>query len=91
MGKNKNESKYQDFFGFMADEHNLLLTITEIEEIIREVKKIDVKTYVECVRTSFPQFLKQGKKYELLAKTEQHFAIIDETRCLAVWNECYFK
>jgi hypothetical protein len=32
--------KYQDFFSFMNQEHNLILTISEMNEIIHEANKL---------------------------------------------------
>ena len=38
--------KYQEFFNFMSQEHNLILTISEMDEIVTEaqrlVKKFDI-------------------------------------------------
>jgi len=36
----KQSNKYQDFFDFMSQEHNLTLTISEMYEIISEVEKL---------------------------------------------------
>ena len=33
-------NKYQNFFDFMNQEHNLTLTISEMQEIISEVEKL---------------------------------------------------
>lgn len=35
--------KYQDFFDFMYQEHNLILTIDEMNEIVYEVEKLKKK------------------------------------------------
>lgn len=32
--------KYQEFFNFMQDEHDLILTISEMNDIINEAQKI---------------------------------------------------
>jgi hypothetical protein len=36
-------NKYQEFFNFMRNEHNLTLTITEMQDVIREVNKLNEK------------------------------------------------
>lgn len=36
-------SKYQDFFNFMSQEHDLILTIDEMNEIVYEVEKLKNK------------------------------------------------
>ena len=33
--------KYQEFFDFMYQNHNLILTISEMDEVILEAKKVD--------------------------------------------------
>lgn len=35
--------QYQDFFNFMSQEHDLILTISEMEEIRFEVEKLNEK------------------------------------------------
>lgn len=35
--------KYQEFFNFMMQEHNLILTISEMNEILLEAKKLEDK------------------------------------------------
>ena len=35
--------KYQDFFNFMCQEHDLILTIDEMNEIVSEVEKLKEK------------------------------------------------
>lgn len=32
--------KYQDFFSFMSKEHNLILTVSEMDEIIIQSQKL---------------------------------------------------
>jgi hypothetical protein len=34
---------YQDFFNFFSQEHNLTLTISEMQEILSEAKKLESK------------------------------------------------
>lgn len=36
-------AKYQDFFNFMYQEHGLILTISEIQEIVFEADKLKEK------------------------------------------------
>jgi len=38
--QNRERDKYQDFYDFMSNEHNLILTESEIHEIMREVNLI---------------------------------------------------
>ena len=35
--------KYQEFFNFMSQEHNLILTVSEMDEILSEAKKLESK------------------------------------------------
>ncbi len=35
--------KYQEFFDFMSQEHDLTLTISEMEEIRNEIEKLNEK------------------------------------------------
>jgi|688.fasta_scaffold2541552_1 hypothetical protein len=39
----KEASHYQDFFDFLYKEHNLILTISEMNEIVFEAKKLTTK------------------------------------------------
>lgn len=39
--------KYQEFFRFMKQEHNLTLTISEMEEIRVEVEKLNEKLKIK--------------------------------------------
>lgn len=39
----KEAEKYQDFFNFLHEEHNLIPTISEMDEIIFQAKKIQDK------------------------------------------------
>jgi hypothetical protein len=45
---------------------------------------------VVCSYSSFPQTLKAGKKYKLMAKYKERVAIIDETKEMVIYNKCYF-
>jgi hypothetical protein len=45
---------------------------------------------VVCGYSAFPQTLKAGKKYKLMAEYKERVAIIDETKELVVYNKCYF-
>ena len=46
--------------------------------------------YVVCSYSSFPQSLKAGKKYRILAKHKDRVAVIDDTKELVIYNKCYF-
>ena len=35
--------KYQEFFNFMSQEHNLILTIEQMQEILSEAQKLESK------------------------------------------------
>ncbi len=35
--------KYQDFFNFFSQEHNLILTIEQMQEILSEAQKLESK------------------------------------------------
>jgi hypothetical protein len=48
------------------------------------------QTAVVCSYSVFPQTLKAGKKYKLMAEYKERVAIIDETKELVVYNKCYF-
>jgi hypothetical protein len=48
------------------------------------------QTAVVCSYSVFPQTLKAGKKYKLIAEYKKRVAIIDETKELVVYNKCYF-
>ena len=39
--------KYQDFFDFMFDEHELVLIISEMEEIRTEIEKLNEKLTIK--------------------------------------------
>ena len=45
---------------------------------------------VMCSYSPFPQSLKAGKKYWILAKHKDRVAIIDDTKELVIYNKCYF-
>ena len=45
---------------------------------------------VVCSYSPFPQILKAGKKYKIIAKYKEQVAIIDETKKLVIYNQCYF-
>ena len=44
--------KYQEFFDFMSQEHNLTLTISEMNEILSEAKKLESKLHQPNVISS---------------------------------------
>jgi hypothetical protein len=45
---------------------------------------------VVCSYSPFPQSLKAGKKYKLIAEYKERVAIIDETKEMVIYNKCYF-
>ena len=51
--------KYQDFFNFMNQEHDLILTIDEMNEIVYEVEKLkekfDDNDFLEIKKPQFPE------------------------------------
>ena len=56
--------KYQDFFNFMIQEHDLILTIDEMNEIVSEVeklkKKFDDNDFLEIKKPEPPKNQKGG-------------------------------
>ena len=45
--------KYQDFFNFMNQEHNLILTKEEMDEILSEAERLVKKLTIHDVSKSF--------------------------------------
>ena len=41
--------KYQEFFNFMSQEHNLTLTISEMNELLFEAKRLESKLHQDDV------------------------------------------
>jgi len=54
-----------------------------IEKILKEKSLV-------CKYSPFPQDLKAGKKYKILAEYKNYVAIIDETKELVVYHKCFF-
>jgi len=48
--------KYQEFFNFMNQEHNLILTVSEMNEIIYEANKLQEQLKQTCEKTNFKAF-----------------------------------
>ena len=46
--------KYQEFFDFFSQEHNLILTIEEMQEILSESQKLESKLSQHDVSGSLP-------------------------------------
>ena len=44
--------KYQEFFNFMSQEHDLTLTISEMDEIVSEAQKLVKKLAIPLVSNS---------------------------------------
>jgi hypothetical protein len=53
-------------------------------------KEILEEKSLVCKYSPFPQGLKAGKKYKILAEYKDRVAIIDETKELVVYHKCYF-
>jgi flagellar biosynthesis regulator FlbT len=54
--------KYQEFFSFMSQEHNLILTVSEMDEILSEAKKLESKLSQHDVSGEFTAFRKLVKR-----------------------------
>ena len=48
--------KYQEFFNFMKQEHNLLLTIDEMDEILKEAEKLRENLCTKCEHCNSKDF-----------------------------------
>ena len=62
--------KYQEFFNFMNKEHDLVLTIDEMNEIVSEVEKLK-KINDKLTEISLPPFIKD----EILGLDGEHFGV----------------
>jgi len=59
--------KYQDFFNFMNQEHGLILTIEEMDEIVSESQKL-IDKFNKC-KCDFP-LIRTGENGEYCGKCE---------------------
>lgn len=63
---------YQEFFNFMSEEHGLILLKSDIDEIIKQAKKLDnklsnnyqsnLKSICHCINWHPPIKMNKGKK-----------------------------
>ena len=61
-------AQYQDLFNLMAKEHNLILTIAEMDEIILEAQKVVNKTNTTCKFCDDPYRVEQHSLCERCRK-----------------------
>jgi len=71
--------KYQDFFNFMNQEHNLILTKDEMDEILSEAERL-----VKKLTSVYQANLRQGCRKP---KTKRKSIKTGTTTCYPFWKE----
>lgn len=60
--------KYQEFFNFMNQEHNLILTIEQMDEIVFEAQKLVKKLTIPAVVGRSEQFYCKDESYHKIER-----------------------
>lgn len=71
--------KYQEFFNFMSQEHDLTLTISEMDEIVSEAQKLVKKLAIPLVshRTIYKDQFRIESVYEGQGSAVETYKVVD--------------